>query len=68
MVMRISQNRSDAAVIGAVLTLCHSLEITVVAEGIENEAQWERLRAEDCERFQGFLFGHPVQPNTEPYS
>ena len=61
-------NRSDAAVMRAVLTLCHSLEISVVAEGIETDEQWRQLRADGCDRFQGFLFSRPREPGPEPDS
>ena len=61
-------NRSDAAVLRAVLDLCHSLEISVVAEGIETEEQWRQLRADGCDRFQGFLFSRPKEPGEEPDS
>ena len=61
-------NRSDAAVMRAVLSLCHSLEISVVAEGIETEEQWRQLSADGCDRFQGFLFSRPREPGDEPDS
>ncbi|MFM7652938.1 MAG: putative bifunctional diguanylate cyclase/phosphodiesterase [Vulcanococcus sp.] len=61
-------NRSDAAVMRAVLSLCQSLEMSVVAEGIETEEQWRQLRADGCDRFQGFLFSRPREPGTEPDS
>ncbi|MFM2159406.1 MAG: hypothetical protein RLZZ124_1880, partial [Cyanobacteriota bacterium] len=57
-------NRSDAAVMRAVLSLCDSLGMGVVAEGVETEAQWRQLRADGCARFQGFLFSHPMEPGT----
>jgi diguanylate cyclase (GGDEF)-like protein/PAS domain S-box-containing protein len=61
-------NQSDAAVLRAVLSLCQSLEISVVAEGIETEEQWRQLRADGCTRFQGFLFSRPKEPGPEPDS
>jgi diguanylate cyclase (GGDEF)-like protein/PAS domain S-box-containing protein len=61
-------NPSDAAVLRAVLNLCGSLGISVVAEGIETEEQWRQLRADGCDRFQGFLFSRPREPGPEPDS
>lgn len=61
-------NRSDAAVMRAVLSLCQSLQMSVVAEGIETEEQWRQLRADGCDRFQGFLFSRPQEPGPEPDS
>jgi sensor c-di-GMP phosphodiesterase-like protein len=39
------------------------LGMTVVAEGIENAAQRDRLRAMGCDLGQGYLFSRPVAPN-----
>ena len=47
------------AVIGAILALSHSLELEVVAEGIETEEQRDALVAMGCEYGQGYLFGRP---------
>jgi len=49
----------DAAIVQAVISVAKSLGLSVTAEGIENEAQLQRLRELGCERGQGFLFGHP---------
>lgn len=62
------QNQSDAAVLRAVLGLCQALQISVVAEGIETEAQWHQLCEDGCDLFQGFLFGQPREPGPEPGS
>ena len=61
-------NPSDAAVVRAVLGLCRSLGLSVVAEGVETEEQWRQLRDEGCDRFQGFLFSRPREPGPEPDS
>lgn len=53
-------DQSSAAIVEAVLTLARSMEMTVVAEGIEQQAQLERLAAMGCRRFQGFLLGAPA--------
>lgn len=48
------------AVVRAVLTLARSLEIPVLAEGIETVEQLELLRLEHCDEGQGFLLGRPA--------
>lgn len=53
--------RRSSAVIGAVLALANSLDIEVLAEGIETEPQHEALRAMGCVYGQGYLYG-PPQP------
>ncbi|NJN36968.1 MAG: EAL domain-containing protein, partial [Nitrospiraceae bacterium] len=50
----------DAAIITAIIAMAHSLNLRVVAEGVETEAQRAFLKAHACDEFQGFLFGHPV--------
>ncbi|TLP44142.1 EAL domain-containing protein [Cohaesibacter sp. CAU 1516] len=52
------------AIVRAVLALGKSLEIPVLAEGIETSSQMEILRIEGCNEGQGYLLGHP-RPLTE---
>jgi EAL domain-containing protein (putative c-di-GMP-specific phosphodiesterase class I) len=56
----IHRNAEDAAIVRAIITLGHSLEMRVVAEGVENSAQLELLRGLGCDEVQGFLLGHPM--------
>ncbi len=51
---------SDAAIANTVLALGHSLNLRVVAEGVEELGQCEFLRRNGCTFFQGYLFGKPV--------
>jgi len=49
------------AIVRAILALGKSLEIPVLAEGVETEAQLGLLREEGCEEAQGYLLGRPVE-------
>ncbi|MBB6429049.1 putative bifunctional diguanylate cyclase/phosphodiesterase [Algisphaera agarilytica] len=49
-----------AAVIQAIVTLAHTLGLTVVAEGIETMEQLAVLQALDCDSLQGYLFAKPL--------
>ena len=52
---------SDAlAVATAIVQLAHSLDMRVVAEGVETEAQRDHLVAIGCDELQGFLFAKPM--------
>jgi diguanylate cyclase (GGDEF)-like protein/PAS domain S-box-containing protein len=50
---------NDAIIARTIITLAHSLDLNVIAEGVENEAQREFLIANNCHTFQGYLFGRP---------
>jgi diguanylate cyclase (GGDEF)-like protein/PAS domain S-box-containing protein len=50
----------DASIIKAIVTLGASLELQVMAEGVETVAQRDALMALGCQKFQGYLFGRPA--------
>jgi EAL domain-containing protein (putative c-di-GMP-specific phosphodiesterase class I) len=56
----ITTDRGDAAIATAVLTLARSLELGVIAEGVESREQRDFLRARGCDHMQGFLFSAPL--------
>jgi EAL domain-containing protein (putative c-di-GMP-specific phosphodiesterase class I) len=43
-----------------VIAMAHSLQMNVVAEGVEHRAQFDVLRAEGCDEFQGYLCRPPL--------
>jgi EAL domain-containing protein (putative c-di-GMP-specific phosphodiesterase class I) len=49
-----------AAIVRSTIHLAHDLGLNVVAEGIEHEAQWERLAELGCDEAQGYLIAMPV--------
>ena len=59
-VRNIASDPNDAAIVRAIITLGHSLDIKVVAEGVETAEQLSRMRAEGCDEVQGFYFGKPM--------
>jgi diguanylate cyclase (GGDEF)-like protein len=56
----------DLALTTAIIAMAHSLGITVVAEGIEQEGQYAILRERGCDLAQGFWLGHPL--TTQEFS
>ncbi len=52
----------DSSLVPAIIKIGHSLNLRVVAEGVEEEAQLEYLRKHGCDEWQGFLYSKPV-PN-----
>ncbi|NNC63245.1 MAG: EAL domain-containing protein, partial [Gammaproteobacteria bacterium] len=53
-------DKDDASIVTAIIQMGHSLNLEVVAEGVESEAQLEFLRREGCDYVQGHLFGDPI--------
>lgn len=58
----ITTDPDDAAIILAIITLAHSLQLKVIAEGVENEEQLIFLKANRCDEMQGYYFSHPLPP------
>jgi diguanylate cyclase (GGDEF)-like protein len=50
----------DEVIIRTIIAMAHSLDISVIAEGVETEAQKQFLLANGCTHFQGYLFSKPV--------
>jgi diguanylate cyclase len=59
-VRRLPNDAAAAAIVRTVLALGASLDIPVLAEGIETEAQWQFLAEAGCAKGQGYLFAKPV--------
>jgi diguanylate cyclase (GGDEF)-like protein len=66
-VQHITSNNIDAAIAAAIITLGKSLQLKVIAEGVENEQQLAVLRSQACDFVQGFLFSRarPAEELTE---
>lgn len=56
----ITRDPNDAAITLAVITMAHSLGMTVIAEGVETPGQMEFLRSHGCDEMQGYYFSRPV--------
>lgn len=56
----ILSDANDAAIARTILNLAQSLDLGVVAEGVETAGQYEVLLRNGCKAFQGYFFGHPV--------
>lgn len=51
----------DAAITRAIIAMAHSLELKVVAEGVETQAQMDFLKSQRCDEIQGYLISKPVE-------
>lgn len=55
----LEQSARSLAIVRAVIGLAHGLEVPVLAEGVETEAQMSLLLQEQCDEMQGYLIGRP---------
>jgi diguanylate cyclase (GGDEF)-like protein/PAS domain S-box-containing protein len=56
----VTTNPEDAAIVTAIIAMAHSLDLAVVAEGVETEGQLRFLRRNRCDAMQGYYFSRPV--------
>ena len=59
-IQRVATDRETRAIVETIVKLAHTLDMNVVAEGIETEAQLARLIDAGCDTGQGFLFSRPL--------
>ena len=59
-VASVGKDRQSAAIVRAVTTMAHALDVPVVAEGIEDAATHEKLLEMGCAAGQGWYFGKPI--------
>jgi EAL domain-containing protein (putative c-di-GMP-specific phosphodiesterase class I) len=63
-VCELAINASDRAIVRSTIELGHELGLTVVAEGVEDQASWETLALLGCDLAQGFYLSRPL-PSAE---
>ncbi|WP_086929683.1 two-component system response regulator [Agarilytica rhodophyticola] len=56
----IGHDANDEKIVKAIIQLAHSLDLNVIAEGVESKLQLEFLKGLGCDQAQGFLFSKPV--------
>jgi diguanylate cyclase (GGDEF)-like protein/PAS domain S-box-containing protein len=59
-VTRMTDNTENAEIVRTIVTLARSLEMDVVAEGVETREQLRQLQGHECDFGQGYLFSRPV--------
>jgi diguanylate cyclase (GGDEF)-like protein/PAS domain S-box-containing protein len=59
-ILDIDRNEDDAAITNASIQMAHGLGLDVVAEGIESEATWNRLKQMGCDYGQGYWISRPM--------
>ena len=60
-VSRIEHSAADRAIISTISHLAHALDMRVIAEGVENDAQLDLLQVSGCDEIQGFKIARPLR-------
>jgi EAL domain-containing protein (putative c-di-GMP-specific phosphodiesterase class I) len=60
----IPKKPANTAIAKAIIEMAHSLNIEVVAEGVETEAQQQILVSQNCDKYQGFLFSPAIPADS----
>lgn len=53
-------SENDLAIVRAIIAMGHSLNLHVIAEGVETEAQKKQLEYYECDAYQGYLYARPM--------
>ncbi|MCH9019543.1 MAG: PAS domain S-box protein [Proteobacteria bacterium] len=65
-IITMTTDRNNAAIVEAIMSLAHSLEMKVIAEGVDADEQLTYLRAYRCDAIQGYIFSPPVPADEIP--
>jgi hypothetical protein len=59
-VMNMEKDEDDAKIVRSTIDLAHNLGLSVVAEGVENQLIWDKLRELHCDEAQGYFMSKPL--------
>ena len=59
-VQHMTTDRSDQAIVRSTINMAHSLGMSVVAEGVEDQATWDLLETLGCDIAQGYYLSRPI--------
>jgi diguanylate cyclase len=59
----VSSGKKDAAIVKTIINMANSLDLNVIAEGVETTDQLDCLLDKQCDEYQGYLFSRPIPSN-----
>ncbi len=59
----VNTDPNDKAIVTTIIAMAHNMKLQVIAEGVEDEAQFRFLQDNHCDTMQGFLFSRPISAN-----
>ncbi len=59
-VTNLDKDPIDAKIVNAIITMAHALQLEVIAEGVETKIHFEKLKSQNCDIIQGYLFSKPL--------
>jgi len=62
-IVTMTSNPQSMTIVSTIISLAHSLDLKVIAEGVDAEEQAKYLRLLSCDEMQGYLFSRPVPPD-----
>jgi EAL domain-containing protein (putative c-di-GMP-specific phosphodiesterase class I) len=62
-IRNLPQDSENRSITEAIIAMGKTLSLTVVAEGVETQDQWDFLRDHICDEMQGFYFSKPIAPD-----
>jgi CheY-like chemotaxis protein len=62
-ISEIATDPNSSAIVDAIITMAQNMHLSVIAEGVETEAQLAALRVRGCNQIQGFLFSGALPPD-----
>jgi EAL domain-containing protein (putative c-di-GMP-specific phosphodiesterase class I) len=65
-VRELTTDQNDAAIAAAIINMAHTLDLRVVAEGVESEEQLQFLKLRGCDEYQGYLLSRPIPSDGIP--
>ena len=60
LVTDINTNQDNYNIVKAIISMCHDLNLNVIAEGVETKEQLDILKSLGCHEVQGYYFGKPM--------